>query len=121
MAENDFLLRLPGDDLIVRRRRRGFGAFCALMAFAIAALAITSFRPGSAPAGRAEGRTAIAGGDGSSGEDPASGGGTAGTVSGGADALGSSGGGTAASLQRLIDAGQPIYCGAGTKPLVALT
>jgi len=122
MAENDFLLRLPGDDVILRRRRRGFGAFCALMAFAIAALAITSFRPGSATAGSAEGRTAIASGHGSSGEDPASDGGTAGIVSGGADALvGNSGGGTAASLQRLVDAGQPIYCGAGTKPLVALT
>lgn len=122
MAENDFLLRLPGDDVIVRRRRRGFGAFCALMAFAIAALAITSFRPGSAQAGRAEGRTAIAGSHGSFGEDPGSDGGTRGIVSGGAGALvGNSGGGTAASLQRLVDAGQPIYCGAGTKPLVALT
>lgn len=114
MAENDFLLRLPGDDVILRRRRRGFGAFCALMAFAIVALAITSFRPGSAQAGRAEGRTAIARGNGSSGDH------TAGIVSGGAP-VGNSGGGTAASLQRLVDAGQPIYCGAGTKPLVALT
>jgi peptidoglycan/xylan/chitin deacetylase (PgdA/CDA1 family) len=122
MAENDFLLRLPGDDVIVRRRRRGFGAFCALMAFAIAALAITSFRPGSAQAGRAEGRTAILGSHGSSGENPVSDGGTGGIVSGGAGALvGNNGGGTAASLQRLVDAGQPIYCGAGTKPLVALT
>jgi peptidoglycan/xylan/chitin deacetylase (PgdA/CDA1 family) len=122
MAENDFLLRLPGDDVIVRRRRRGFGAFCALMAFAIAALAITSFRPGSAQAGRAEGRTAILGSHGSSGKNPASDGGTAGAVSGDAGTLvGNSGGGTAASLQRLVDAGQPIYCGAGTKPLVALT
>jgi peptidoglycan/xylan/chitin deacetylase (PgdA/CDA1 family) len=122
MAENDFLLRLPGDDVIVRRRRRGFGAFCALMAFAIAALAITSFRPGSAQAGRAEGRTAILGRHGSPGEDPVSDGGAGGIVSGGAGALvGNSGGGTAESLQRLVDAGQPIYCGARTKPLVALT
>lgn len=119
MAENDFLLRLPGDDVILRRRRRGFGAFCALMAFAIAALAITSFRPGSARAGRAEGRTAIARGHGS-GENPASDGRTVGAVSVGAP-IGNGGGRTAASLQRLVDAGQPIYCGAGTKPLVALT
>jgi peptidoglycan/xylan/chitin deacetylase (PgdA/CDA1 family) len=31
------------------------------------------------------------------------------------------GGGAQTTLQRLIAAGEPIYCGAGTKPLVALT
>ena len=123
MAEHEFILRPHGGDVFLRRRRRGFGAFCALMAFAIAALAIASFRPGSARAGRADPRTAdpgsvSAGPDLSSG-DPRSDAGPGARVSGGDGTAAGSGG--SASLQRLIDAGQPIYCGGGTKPLVALT
>jgi peptidoglycan/xylan/chitin deacetylase (PgdA/CDA1 family) len=114
MAEHELILRPHGGDVFLRRRRRGFGAFCALMAFAITALAITSFRPGAARADRAAGQTA----------DSRSGGGTTDASSGGARS-GSNGGvvdvGAGTTLQRLIDAGQPIYCGGGTQPLVALT
>jgi len=124
MAENELILRPHGGDVFLRRRRRGFGAFCALMAFAITALAITSFRPGPAQADRVEGRTTTPGSDGgspgSSSEDPRSGAGTGSSVSVGGGAA-AEGGGGGTSLQRLIDAGQPIYCGGGTKPLVALT
>jgi len=115
MAEHELTLRPHGGDAVLRRRRRGFGAFCALMAFAIVALAITSFRPGAARADRAAGQAA----------DSGTGGGkttlTIGPRSG--SGIGSEGSGAeaGATLQRLIDAGQPIYCGGGTRPLVALT
>jgi peptidoglycan/xylan/chitin deacetylase (PgdA/CDA1 family) len=93
------------------------------MAFAITVLAITSFRPGPARADRVEGRTPNPGSNGgsrsSASEHPRSGDVTGSVVSGGGGTVVEGGGGT--SLQRLIDAGQPIYCGAGTKPLVALT
>lgn len=112
MAEHELTLRPHGGDAVLRRRRRGFGAFCALMAFAITALAITSFRPGAARADRAGGQTlgSSAGKTGVSTDGPRSrnGGGAADTRAG-------------TTLQRLIDAGQPIYCGGGTRPLVALT
>jgi peptidoglycan/xylan/chitin deacetylase (PgdA/CDA1 family) len=117
MAEHELTLRPHGGDVFLRRRRRGFGAFCALMAFAITALAITSFRPGAARADRAGRQTA----------DPRTGGGkngvTIGPRSGSGSGSGGSGpdGGAGTTLQRLIDAGQPIYCGGGTQPLVALT
>lgn len=124
MAENELILRPHGGDVFLRRRRRGFGAFCALMAFAITALAITSFRPGPARAVRAEGRTTISGTDGggrgSSRDDPRSGAGAGSAVSGGGGAA-AEGGSAGTSVQWLIDAGQPIYCGGGTEPLVALT
>lgn len=112
MAENELILRPHGGDVFLRRRRRGFGAFCALMAFAITALAITSFRPGPARADRVEGQTTTPGSDGGS---PGS------SVSVGGGAVGGGGAVAGTSVQRLIDAGQPIYCGGGTKPLVALT
>jgi peptidoglycan/xylan/chitin deacetylase (PgdA/CDA1 family) len=114
MAEHELTLRPHGGDALMRRRRRGFGAFCALMAFAIFALAITSFRPGAARADRVGGQTTVsgkgAGKTGVSSGDPRSS-----SDGGGADA------GAGTTLQRLIDAGQPIYCGGGTQPLVALT
>ena len=129
MAEHQFILRPHGGDVFLRRRRRGFGVFCTLMAFAIAALAITSFRPSSARADHADGRTTLSGSGGGgpdvSSDDPRSDAGTGAAVSGGDGATvgvgGGSGSGGTTSLQRLIDAGQPIYCGGGTKPLVALT
>jgi peptidoglycan/xylan/chitin deacetylase (PgdA/CDA1 family) len=120
MAEHELTLRPHGGDAILRRRRRGFGAFCALMAFAITALAITSFRPGPARADRGGGQTSVSRtGDGKTGASilgPRSGGG-GGSDGSGADA----GAGAGTTLRRLIDAGQPIYCGGGTQPLVALT
>jgi peptidoglycan-N-acetylglucosamine deacetylase len=115
MAEHELTLRPRGGDAVLRRRRRGFGAFCALMAFAIIALAITSFGPGAARAGRATGQTA---GSGTGGGKSVL---TIGPRSGSGSGSGGSGAEANATLQRLIDAGQPIYCGGGTRPLVALT
>lgn len=114
MAEHELTLRPRGGDAVLRRRRRGFGAFCALMAFAITALAITSFRPGAARADRAGGQT-VGSGKGAGKTSVSTEGPRSRNGGGAVDAGGRT------TLQRLIDAGQPIYCGGGTQPLVALT
>jgi hypothetical protein len=108
--------------------RRSFGAFCASLVMLTAVLILvspprtdraTANRPeptrthehhGGGNAHRSPGRT-------TSGPTPhasATPGATA-TPDGGSD------GSTLVALQSLIEAGEPIYCGAGTQPLVALT
>ncbi len=114
-------------------RRKGFPAFCAGVALVILGLGLGPFHPHGAAAGRSDaGRGGDAGGPAASGSngdthpsnggsDASNGGSNGSGAGGGATATGGGTGPVTATLQRLIDAGQPVYCGAGTKPLVALT
>ncbi len=115
------------DNLIVRPRvapsrapRRGFRVFCALLALVIGALIVGPVRTSPATAGRTvrpaspphgDVATPAVGTPGVAPEEPVAG------------PRGEGGGtlGTLAALAPLIDAGEPVYCGAGTRPFVALT
>jgi peptidoglycan/xylan/chitin deacetylase (PgdA/CDA1 family) len=97
-------------------RRKGFAVFCAVLAVVIGTLVVKPFEasaghraddgrhPGSGShgPGRAQTSQPVTDPSGPSASVPSS-------------------GGDVASLQRLIDAGEPIFCGGGTQPLVALT
>jgi peptidoglycan/xylan/chitin deacetylase (PgdA/CDA1 family) len=96
-----------------RASRRGFAAFCGLLVLLISLLIASSLHAGRATAGRVA-RPAAA-------DQQTSDGRTGGGHDHGATQPKPPPTGTKTTLQRLIDAGQPIYCGAGTQPLVALT
>lgn len=109
-------------------RRKGFPAFCAALALVILGLGLGPFHPHGAAASRSDLRRGEGGagtnsnGGTANGGAGASNGSDASSSDGGSAAAGGGGTGHAAStLQRLLEVGQPIYCGAGTKPLVALT
>jgi peptidoglycan/xylan/chitin deacetylase (PgdA/CDA1 family) len=98
-------------------RRRGFLAFCAVLTALIGLFVLNPFaasagRAGPAPRAREADHTSRprATAEAPAAEAPAATSPVAATTV-------SSGG----TLQRLIDAGEPVYCGAGTQPLVALT
>jgi peptidoglycan/xylan/chitin deacetylase (PgdA/CDA1 family) len=107
--------------------RRSFGAFCACLVLLIAVLILVNPpRAERATAGRPEPRPSHAhrGDRGATASptptvpsptSPTSAAAAPTTPDRGSDAS------TLAALQPLIEAGEPIYCGAGTQPLVALT
>ena len=115
-------------------RPRGFWAFCALLAVLILGLLGNPFSASAdkrtepiARVHRAGSRTQDASATKGSAQAAST---TSGDAAVGVAALADPGsGGTAPAsgavpaetMQRLLDAGAPIYCGAGTKPLVALT
>jgi peptidoglycan/xylan/chitin deacetylase (PgdA/CDA1 family) len=90
-------------------RRKGFTAFCALVAALIALLTLSPFR---ATAGHQGDRAAMRPDRAAPVTDPA-------PEEPGPDV--EPAGATTARLDRLVAAGLPIRCGAGTQPLVALT
>lgn len=86
-------------------RRKGFGAFCALLAMFILAVLVNPFSASAERTDADRARTRERGASATAPELPAP---VPSAVSAG-------------DLERLIAAGEPIYCGAGTQPLVALT
>lgn len=108
--------------------RRGFGVFCTSLVLLIGVLIIVSppradratadrpepTRTNGHHGGRNASRSPSPTPSGSAPDASATPGATA-TPDGGPDAA------TLAALQPLMEAGEPIYCGAGTQPLVALT
>jgi peptidoglycan/xylan/chitin deacetylase (PgdA/CDA1 family) len=103
----------------VRARPKGFMAFCALLLALIAVFVLNPFaagadhRTGGSPAGDTRnhaGRSAPAG------PRP-----DAGSVEGATAVASTRPAGGTTALDRLIAAARPIRCGAGTRPLVALT
>jgi peptidoglycan/xylan/chitin deacetylase (PgdA/CDA1 family) len=101
----------------VRARPKGFMAFCALLLALIAVFALNPFVAGADR--RAEPARASVPRDRS--RDPASAGPHAGAGTERDGALAAADRPEETTLDRLIAAGRPIYCGAGTEPLVALT
>jgi peptidoglycan/xylan/chitin deacetylase (PgdA/CDA1 family) len=118
MPDHQLNVRRSAGTLSTRRRHQGYSAFCAALAVAIVVLGLGSLRPGRAAAGHAD-RSRHGDGvaqQGSPGSGSGTGGGDGGTAASLPDV-----GPTNPTIDRLIQAGQPIYCGGGTKPLVALT
>jgi peptidoglycan/xylan/chitin deacetylase (PgdA/CDA1 family) len=140
MALYDFPTGTPGR---ARLGRRSFVVFLSVLVVAV--ITVTALRPtppvlavtaASSPRATASGHTRTGGGDHggaaapsqspSSSASPSSASPAGGTGRGSPSAspsLGPSGPSAASSdpIQRLVDLGLPIFCGAGTKPLVALT